>query len=202
VSTTYVKPASNLRVVRRSGTRRTALGVGGALAAVTAVGAAVAIFLAPAAPRALPAMDASLGYADMIDARPAISRVDASPAVSSVHVSHGYFDAYTARAAAAPRFGVAETAQGYETVASPLAYGDLATIGIVGEYVDGAVVGAAAKSYADLATVPGPNGFDEPLSRPLRLVVREGAQGYETVAVPLPSTKPEPTGLGFWDLIE
>ena len=72
-----IHPAGG-RTQRRSGV----LGLGTVLAGVAAVGAAVAILLIPAeAPSAapaipLPAMEASLGFWDVIDTRPAVSRSD------------------------------------------------------------------------------------------------------------------------------
>ena len=111
MSSTYVKPTIARRVVRPPRRRSGLLGLGAVLAGVTAVGAAVAIFLLPtAAPTSapaipLPAMDASMGYSDHVDTRPAISRsdtsmgfwdqVDARPAVSRSNTSMGFWDFVT-----------------------------------------------------------------------------------------------------------
>jgi hypothetical protein len=92
-----------------------------------------------------------------------------------------------------------EYAHGAVVGAPAKSYADLATIGSADEYVDGIAVGAPTKSYADLATVPGPTGVDEPLAEPGRLVVREGAQGYETVRVPAEEDLGPPAYVGsFW----
>src|SRR5687767_15118365 len=76
MSTTYANTSQLEQAFRSPRLRPGVLGLGAAIAGLTAVGAAAAIVLAPAAPRALPAMDATLGYA--YDTRPAISRLDTS----------------------------------------------------------------------------------------------------------------------------
>jgi hypothetical protein len=84
MSSTYAKPTVVRPAVGRSQRRSGLLGLGAVLAGVTAVGAAVTIFLIPAeapptAPAVpLPAMDASFGFWDYIDTRPAVSRSDTS----------------------------------------------------------------------------------------------------------------------------
>jgi hypothetical protein len=179
MSTTYVKPASLPQVVSPF-RGRGLLGLGAALAGVTAVGAAIAIFLAPAAPRALPAMDASLGYHDVIDTRPAVSRlessqgywdvVDARPAISRFETSMGYADVIDTRPAVS-RF---ESSQGYWDV------------------ID------ARPAVRELPAMPSSLGHWE-FSTP-KAVARP----------PMPRSmghwdftqKAEPTGLGFWDLID
>jgi hypothetical protein len=92
-----------------------------------------------------------------------------------------------------------EYAHGAVVRAPAKSYADLATVGAADEYVDGVAVIARPKSYADLATVPGPSGADEPVAEPGRLVVREGAQGYETVRVPAEEELGPPAYVGsFW----
>jgi hypothetical protein len=161
VSTTYAKTAQIQQAAARSPRLRPGvLGLGAALAGVTAVGAAVAIFLAPAAPRALPAMDASLGYA-----------VDARPAVSSLDASQGYWDVVDARPAV--------SAAG----ATSLGFWDM---------IDAR---PAVRELPAMPTSLGHWDFTAPAS---------------AVRPPMPRSmghwdftqQSEPTGLGFWDIID
>ena len=197
MSSTYVKPASIPQVIRPSRSPGF-LGLGAALVGVTAVGAAVAIFLAPAAPRALPAMDASLGYADIIDTRPAISAigsqgywdyVDARPAVSAYETSLGYADVIDTR----PAVSQLDASQGYWDVvdARPAVAAGSTSLG----FWDVADARPAVRTLPAMPASLGHWEFSTPKAAELPAMPRSMGHWDFT-------QKAAPTGLGFWDLID
>jgi hypothetical protein len=157
MSTTYIKPANVLQIKRPSHIRRNVFGLVGAVAGVAAVGAAVAIFLAPPAPRSLPAMDASLGYHDVVDTRPTISSVDASQSYVGYESTHHAVSQPAARPVVpAPPIavvGTSPTSADFIVVEGPQGYA------------------VSPRTAAPSATAPTGDSF----------IVIEGPQGYQVI---------------------
>ena len=151
MSATFARPASLPQIVRRSDARRAAFGLGAALAAVTAVGAAVAVFLAPsAAPTAR-----HLTYADL----PTIGEsAEYRDGVALITPAKSWADLPTLGAPA-------EYVDGIAILRAPAkTWADLPTIGPADEYRDGLALLAPSKTYRDLATLQGiSHFFDEPI---------------------------------------
>jgi secreted PhoX family phosphatase len=119
MSSTYVKPASIGQVNRPSRRRAGLIGLGAVVAGVTAVGAAVAIFLAPAEVPALPAPRSAVA-------------VPASPIQAyAVEGTQGY--EWRVKSAA-DRYAVAEGPFGYETVGGDVR--SAPTIAVLGPHID------------------------------------------------------------------
>ena len=178
MSTTYIDTAELQQTARSPRVRPGVLGLGAALAGLTAVGAAVAIFLAPAAPRALPAMDASLGYA--VDTRPAISHLDAS---------QGYWDIIDSR----PAVSMADTSLGYaDMIDTRPAVSHLdASQG----YWDAIDARPAVRELPAMPTSLGHWDFTAPAAAARPAMPRSMGHWDFT-------QETAPSGLGFWDIIE
>jgi hypothetical protein len=185
MSSTYVKPATVARPASPRFVNPTVLRLGGVLAGVTAVGAAVTIFLAPAAPRALPPMDASLGYHDLIDTRPAVSRSEAS---------HGWWDVVDSRPAVsvgARSYGDADVAESHPA-AWRYATGE-PSLGYAGR-VD------AQPAVRPLAAMPFSQEFgDSNMNADRTAGVSAGTAAASPGSVVLPSM---PFSIGSWDFAE
>jgi hypothetical protein len=181
--------------------------LGALLAAVTAVGAVVAVTFAPVAAPVLPAVDASITY---VDGRPELSSTSA-PSDFWAHTwdqtgapaaPYGHNGDQT-EAQSAAQEAVAPPAQGHETydvIVRTKRDADLAAVSAIDAFVVGAAAGEPVLAGAvpfdetrELSAVPSlPAGAEAP-----RFVVRETHQGYEGTLEQSPSVVAWPAPVNY-----